>query len=151
MAVITIPQTNTIRATVVERAAANLPQTAQEALFTITGGKVTLTRIVGEITTIIQTQANNTKLVYNPTVGSDVDICAVTDITAGPVGGLLTITGTATDALVTGNNGNVAGQALWRDVMPGTFDLNCAASNTGQIKWTIHYIPIDKGATIVSA
>ena len=61
----------------VSRATAALPQTTQSALFTVTGGRVMILGVVGEVTTIIQNQANNTKLVANPTTGTDVDLCAV--------------------------------------------------------------------------
>jgi hypothetical protein len=36
-------------------------------------------------------------------------------------------------------------------VTAGTIDLNCAATNTGAVKWTIEYEPIDSGATVVVA
>lgn len=133
----------------VERAAANLPQTTQSALFTIAGGRVAAF-ILGEVTTVIQTQANNTKLVHNPTVGTDMDLCAVLSITAKEVGTLFGITGIPADAMLGG------GQAVRFGVIPvvlkpGTLDLNCAASNTGQVKWTVWYMPIDEGATMVAA
>ena len=41
----------------VDRAAASLPQTAQTAYFTVAGGRVLVTAIIGEVTTIIQGQA----------------------------------------------------------------------------------------------
>ena len=36
-------------------------------------------------------------------------------------------------------------------VNEGTIDLDCAASNTGSVKWTVLYYPIDEGAAIVAA
>ena len=91
--------------TKVDRATANLPQTTQSALFTVTGGRILVTSIVGEVTTVIQNQANNTKLVANPTTGTDVDLCAVLSITAKEVGTLFGITGLFSDALVGANAG----------------------------------------------
>ena len=134
-----------------ERADAALPQTTAEALFTITGGKVLITGIVGEVGTVIETQVNNTKLTANPTVGSSVDICAVLSITADEAGTLYSITGTLTDALVGTTAGAVAAQAKGVIVNAGTLDLDCAASNTGTIAWTIFYVPIDDGAAIEAA
>lgn len=134
----------------VHRAAANLPQTAAAPLFTITGGRILLTSIVGEVTTVIQTQANNTKLVANPTVGSDMDLCAVLNISADAVGDVYSITGTLSDAMV-GAGVAVAAMAKGIIIPIGTIDLNCAASNTGQIKWTMHYVPIDEGASVAAA
>ncbi len=89
----------------VDRAAAALPQTAAGSLFTVTGGRVLLLAIVGEVTTVIQTQANASKLQSVPTVGSTVDMCTTLDITADEVGCLYGITGIPADALVGANAG----------------------------------------------
>jgi hypothetical protein len=137
--------------TKVDRATATLPQTTQSALFTISGGRVLMTGIVGEVTTVIQTQANNTKLVANPTTGTDVDLCAVLSITAKEAGTLFGITGLFSDALVGAN----AGATVWPRnpvVLPiGTLDLSCAASNTGSVKWSLFYVPLDNGASVAVA
>lgn len=135
----------------VERATAALPQTTQSALFTVTGGRVLVTSIVGEVTTVIQTQANNTKIVSNPTTGTDVDLCAVLDITADQVGCLYGITGIFSDAMVGANAGATVVPQRAVVVPIGTIDLSCAASNTGSVKWKITYVPLDDGAAIAAA
>jgi hypothetical protein len=135
----------------VSRAAAALPQTAQSALFTVSGGRILLTSIIGEVTTVIQTQADNTKLVANPTVGTDVDLCAVLDITADQVGCLYGITGIFADALVGANAGATVVPQRAVVVPVGTIDLSCAASNTGAVKWVITYVPLDDGASVAAA
>lgn len=135
----------------VERPTATLPQSAAAALFNVVGGRVAILGVIGEVTTVIQTQANNTKLVANPTVGTDVDLCAVLSITADEVGTLYGITGTFGDALVGVN----AGAAIMCDrpvvVAAGSIDLNCAASNTGSVKWALFYVPLDDGAYVTAA
>jgi hypothetical protein len=135
----------------VDRAAATLPQTTAEALFTVSGGRVVINQILGEVTTIIETQANNTKLVGNPTTGTSADLCAVLNISADEVGTLYGITGTFSDAMLGTNAGGVPAQSTGVIVNEGTIDLNCAASNTGAIKWTVLYTPIDDGASVVAA
>lgn len=130
--------------------AATLPQTADGSLFTITG-KVKIHQIVGEVTTVIQTQANNTLLKINPTVGADVDICAALDITAKAVGSLFTITGTFADALINTVSGGVPEQALAVVLTAGVLELECAASNTGAVKWTCVWEPVDPGAMVLAA
>lgn len=137
--------------TKVERATAALPQTTQGALFNIEGGRVLLTQIIGEVTTVIQTQANNTKLVANPDTGTDVDICAVLSITADEVGTLYSISGLNSDAMLGINAGAVPAMARPVILAPGSLDLNCAASNTGSVKWTLFYVPIDDGAYVEAA
>lgn len=135
----------------VERAAANLPQTTQSALFTVAGGRVMITGLIGEVTTVIQAQANATKVVSNPTTGTDVDLCATLDINGKEAGTLFGITGIFANAMVGANAGaGIIGER--KPVVPiGTIDLNCAASNTGAVKWTLFYLPIDDGATVVAA
>lgn len=135
----------------VDRATAALPQTTQSALFTVAGGRVVITGIVGEVTTVIQTQANNTKIVANPTTGTDVDLCAVLDITADQVGCLYGITGVFSDAMVGANAGATVLPQRGVVVPVGTIDLSCAASNTGSVKWSLTYIPLDDGAYVSAA
>jgi len=134
----------------VERATATLPQTTQAALFTVSGGRCLVTSIVGEVTTVIETQANNTKVVFNPTLGADTDLCAVLDITADAVGTLYSVYNAAT-ALFGMIGVGVLPESTGFIVQDGTIDLNCAASNTGSVKWTVHYVPLDDGAKIVAA
>ena len=136
---------------IVKKAAAALPQSAAAAIFNITGGQVKILNVVGEVTTLIQTQLNNTKLVANPTVGTSVDMCAVLDITADEVGCLYGITGLPSDALI-GTNAGLT-QAMNRGLIlnTGSIDLSCSASNTGAVKWTITYVPIDDGAAVAAA
>lgn len=139
----------------VERPAEALPQTADKALFNITGGRVLITSIVGEVTTAIQNQLNNTKLKFNPTaVGADVDLCAVLDIANDAVGTLYTITGTFATAmqgatvLAVGSNAMLQKPLLLSE---GAIELDCAASNTGAVGWTVTYIPLDDGASVAVA
>lgn len=135
----------------IDRATAVLPQSTHAPLFTIAGGRVALFAILGEVTTIIQTQANNTKLTGRPTVGTAVDLCAVLSITAKEVGALFGITGLFSDALVGGTAGAVVFPRNPIVLPVGTLDLDCAASNTGSVKWAAWYLPIDDGATLVAA
>lgn len=131
------------------RASATLPQTTATPYFTVAGGRV-LAFFLGEVTVVIQTQANNTKLVHNPTVGTDSDMCAVLSITADEVGILYTLTGTVGDALVGGGQaGGLGSNPFVLNV--GTVDLNCAASNTGETKWECFWVPLDDGATVTAA
>lgn len=135
----------------VSRAAASLPASTAAAVFTITGGRVFVPLIVGEVTTVIETQANATKLQMNPTAGTTADLCAALDITADEVGTLYTITGLRTDAML-GNNAGGAPAQLRGIVLPvGDIELVCAATNTGAIKWDLWYVPLDIRARVAAA
>lgn len=135
----------------VNRATATLPQTAASAIFNIVGGRILLTSIVGEVTTIIQNQANNTKLTANPTTGTSVDMCAVLSIANDEVGCLYSITGTPGDAMIGTNAGLVPAMAKCLVIPVGTIDLDCAANNTGSVKWSVTYVPYDDGAYVTAA
>lgn len=135
----------------VNKASATLPATATQDLFVITGGRILLTGIVGEVTTIVQAQACNTKLISTPTVGTAVDLCAVLSITGDEVGCLYGITGTFATAMVGANAGATVWPTLGIVIPIGVIGLNTAATNTGATKWSMTYLPIDDGASVASA
>jgi hypothetical protein len=112
---------------------------------------VEIVQILGVVTTVIQTQANNTLLKINPTVGADVDLCAALDISADAVGSVYSITGTLSDALINTVSGAAIKQANPVIVEAGVIELECAASNTGSVKWIVQYKPVDQGAKIIAA
>ncbi|HJV15623.1 MAG TPA: hypothetical protein VJ625_17185 [Propionibacteriaceae bacterium] len=146
--------TKVIRGIKVSRATATLPQTTTSTLFTISTGRVLVTAIVGEVTTVIQTQADNTKLTFDPTAaGATQDLCAVLDITADAVGTMYSITGTPATALQDALNFLPSNKVLAQPLIlkPGSILLDCAASNTGSVKWDLWYVPLDDGASVVAA
>ena len=132
------------------RASATLPATTATPYFTVTG-KVKIFNIIGEVTTVVQAQANAIKLISNPTVGADVDLCATVESNAAAVGSLLTITGTLANAMIKTVSGAVPSQASPVIVTAGTIDLSAAATNTGATKWTVIWEPIDPGALVLVA
>lgn len=141
---------------VTSRPTGNLAQTGDLSLFTITGGKVRILGIYGEVTTVIQTQANATKLKHNPSgTGSDVDLCATLDITADAVRTIYSIVG----VLATAMKSTTLGVVAPADNIPapgivldkGVIELDCAASNTGQVQWTVEWVPVDPGANLAYA
>lgn len=135
----------------VDRAAANLPQTATGALFTVTGGRVLVTSIVGEVTTAIQVLLNAAKLRATPAVGAVNDLSGTVDISGAGVGSLLGATGLAADPLVLSTGGGVSNLRNPVIVAIGSIGLNTAASATGQAKWSLTYIPLDNGASVAAA
>lgn len=133
------------------RGAANLPQTAQTPYFTVSGGKIRILDIIGEVTTIIEDAAVNAKLISNPTVGADVDLCAQLNLQADAVGTMYSITGVPADALIATTSGAFTGQEYGIVVAAGTIDLYTDASKTGATKWMVRWIPIDSGAKLIVA
>jgi len=131
----------------VQKATATTPQGTAGALFTVTG-RVIVDQIIGEVTTEIGAGANNTKLIANPTVGADVDLCATVDIDGDAVGTLYHITGTLANQLIATTSGAFEAQAGSVMVAAGTIDLSCSASTAGSIKWTVIYRALDSGSSI---
>ena len=134
---------------IAERVSSTLPATAQSALFTVRG-RIILTHIIGEVTVVIQNQACNIDLYSNPSVGADVALCAVVGIANDAVGTMYNITGTLANAMVATTSGAMIAQASSVIISDGTIDLKTSATNTGEVKWTIHYIPLDRGSSVVA-
>jgi hypothetical protein len=135
----------------VDRATAALPATTSDVLFTVSGGRVIVDLILGEVTTVIEDQENNTNLEANPTTGTATDICTALDIADHEAGTLYTVSGTAATAMQSGSSGSVIGQAAPFIVAEGDIELHCAATNTGSVKWSIWYRPLDAGAYVTAA
>ena len=137
----------------VDRVTSNLPASTDLTLFTVSGGRIIVTSILGEVTTIIQAQACAVKLKSVPTTGTAKDISGTFDINAMEVGGLLSLDGTALSTALSGTNAGaaLATKAVGIFVPIGSIKLNTAATNTGQVKWSITYIPYDDLATVVAA
>ena len=133
----------------VSKSSATLPQSTAAAIFTVATGRVLVTGIVGEVvTTNIQAQANATKLTANPTAGASDDLCSSLDINGFAIGTLFgNVTGD--DAIAATAAGALSGGGFIMEA--GTIDLDCAASNTGAMKWDVWYIPLEAGATIAAA
>lgn len=124
---------------------------ADISLFTIAGGRVMVTSIVGEVTTAV-TAANASKLKLNPTTGAvDADLCATLDIgsTDSPAGNLLAITGIPGDAMIRAA-GLARVQTNYLILDEGVIEQESAGTD-GAITWTVTWLPYDTGATLVAA
>lgn len=138
----------------VSRATATLPATTSQNIFTISGGRILLLALVGEVTTAIQAQSTTVKVTSTPTTGSAIDMsAATTDINALEVGGRITLANppAAATALVKTNAGFTDLQGVRTIVPIGTISYTTGATSTGSIKWDLIYVPLDNGAQVVAA
>lgn len=120
------------------------------SLFTIAGGAVAITSIFGRVTTDI-TVANSYKLQANPTVGTTKDLVAATDIgtTDTLAGALLGFDGVAASSI---QQGPGAVPMLLRPIAVYTGVIESVSAGTdGVILWTVTYVPLELGATLVAA
>jgi hypothetical protein len=142
----------------ISQPAVALPATTTGQLFRVRGGRVLVRGLLGEVTTLIQTQACNTKVSSKKldnssvAVGTAVDVASNLDITAIEVGGFLWVEGDGT-ALVKATAGASligANSGMW--IAPqGEIYITTAATNTGAIKWDLWYQPLDTGAFVEAA
>jgi hypothetical protein len=131
-----------------DKAAFTLPQTATGSLFTVSGGRIALLGLLGEVTTALGATATNAKIISTPTVGTAVDLCAVLAVASKELGALFGITGIFGDALV-GANAGATILGMRPIVVPvGVIGLNTSANNTGATKWTAWWVPLDDGALL---
>ncbi len=139
---------------IVSRAAAVAPTVAQspQNLFTVSGGRIIVVSLVAEVTTIFDATAYTLKVSGKPTAGTQVDWSAVSASLANlEVGGKLTLPAAAATALVSGNAGGViARQAAWVCAV-GTIVATGSATQTGALKWDLHYVALDSAASVVAA
>lgn len=131
----------------VERAAAVLPATGAQTIFTVTG-RVIITTLIGEVTTVASATVTNLKIdavgtasgVTTPLVANSL----VTSLTVGNEFAFTSLGGAATiGAAVTQNN---------ETIMPtGIIRITTDATNTGAMRWTCTYVPLDDGASVAFA
>lgn len=146
----------------VEKTAFTLPQTASTNIFTVTGGRVMITSLVGIVTTVLGATATNLNLTYTPSGGAAADISAATVCTSDAVGTYYTITGVAADLLSAQKVGGTEVPTVTWAPTPtfltgslvfgaGSMQLKSSANNTGATAWVITYVPLDNGAAVVAA
>jgi len=124
-------------------------------LFNFTGA-IRINSIIGVITTVMENKVQTMKLAVTPDALAAYDICATKDIDTFAVGTLLSITGTAANALVsTTAVGTMApsqaGGVVAVCIATGIIKVVAGAANTGAITWHINYTPLSAGATVTAA
>lgn len=146
----------------VEKGPVTNPQTASTNIFTVTGGKVAITSLVGEVTTVQGATVNSLNLTYTPSGGVAADLAAATVCTSDAVGTYYTITGVAADLMSAQKVGGTEVPSVTYAPTPtfltgpltvgaGSMQLKASANNTGATKWTLTYIPLEDGASVVAA
>lgn len=135
-----------------------LPATTTGQLFRVKGGRVLVRGLLGQVTTVIQTQACNTKVsskaldAASAAIGTAVDISANVDITAQQVGGLHFVEGDGTAGVLSTAGGALIGANSGMWIAPqGEIYVTTGATNTGAMKWDIWYQPLDAGAYVEAA
>ena len=139
----------------VDRASSATPQhdTADDVTyFTIYEGNVLMTLLVGEITTVIAGGANNINIYHTPTTGTAGAIAAATATASYAEGDIFTITGLLTDTILPAVTAGSTIAMKYGGVFltPGTIKFNATAATTGNWKWSLWYMPLEKGAYVLA-
>src|SRR3990172_12021342 len=134
--------------------------TADDDLFTVVG-QVLITLIYGEVTTVMDGGASTVKLNEKT---SSIDLCAATTITSDAAGEIYMLGGDA-GAVVNGADAPTlkVGQLAGTPLTPILFGLGNGAlgsltiestqtgADTGEILWSLFYIPMEDGAYVEAA
>jgi hypothetical protein len=145
-----------LRGLIVRKTALALPQTATSTLFTVSGGAVLVTGLLGLVTTAIQSSDPVLSLGTAPTVGTAVTngIATTTVLTSAEAGTWVTIGSSSglPTGLVVQATAAKAGTAVFPAaefvVSAGTITWTTTASKTGAMSWYLTYVPLDDGASV---
>jgi hypothetical protein len=138
----------------VSRATAALPQSATGNIFTITGGRIFVFALIGEVTTALGATATTLKVSSLPTIGSSLDLCTALTVTSFAAGVHFSLPSAAGSALVsdTGTGAGVQDIATSPWMLPaGAITITTSASDTGSVKWDVVYVPLDDGVQVAAA
>ena len=141
---------------VVHRAAALLPQTATQNIFTVSGG-IIVTSLTGRVTVVLGATVTTLTVGVTPSGGGSAQnagLASATAITSLPVNTVVSLGATVGAALVVGaaaGTPQVITTPAGLYVPAGTITITTSASDTGSMKWDMTYVPFDDGATVVAA
>jgi hypothetical protein len=133
----------------VNRAAAVLPATGNQTIFNVTGGRILLLGLLGEVTTVMSATVTNLKLT-SVSGALTSDLCANTAVTSLAVGNLFAPS-SAPAAATVAQVGSAVGQNNELYLAAGLIRATTDATNTGAMRWQALYMPIDPGAALVAA
>lgn len=123
-----------------------------DELFTVAGGPISITSLVGEITTVSQTQANDIEIQLDADNTFDFDFSTAVEITGDLDGDRYVFDDTTTEAVLipcTGADGGSAGTMKNWYCPPGLILINSVqASHSGNILWYMTFTPLAEGVTV---
>lgn len=136
----------------VSKASATLPSSTTQNIFTVAGGKVLIRALVGEVT--VEVGAGTTpdlQVQHDPATGTTIDVATDVVIASDEVGTLYYVEGDGT-ALVPISSGYAQAAAGQGFILPiGTLQIVTSETTDGATKWDLWYLPLEDGASVVSA
>lgn len=137
----------------VSRATAALPATTTGNIFTVTGGRILVVSLVGEVTTAVQNQACTVAIGYAPTVGtgSTTALGTASSVIAAPIGTHIGFNPGSATAVDLSTQAGVSVPSARFLVDAGAITITTSATNTGSVKWDLIYVPYDTNVTVAAA
>lgn len=152
--------TRNVAGVVVAKASAILPATGLQTLFTVSGGNILVTCLVGRVTVVFDGTVNSLNVVHDPDIGAVGDISAATVCTSDIAGTFYTVHGIQAALLGTQKEGGteVPTHVLAKAPVGGGFILpagvtklqTTATDTTGSTQWWMAYVPLDPAAAVVA-
>lgn len=136
----------------VSKASATVPQSTTQNIFVVSGGKVLIRALVGEVTTEIGAGTTpDLQVQHDPTTGTTIDVATDVVIASDEVGTLYYVEGDGT-ALIPISSGYAQAAAGQGFILPpGTLQIVTSESTAGATKWDLWFLPLEDGAAVVSA
>jgi hypothetical protein len=124
----------------------------------VVNGRVIITQLFGEVTTVLSNNATLVKYYFTPTGGAQIDLSAISltiaqlavgkrILAAGTIGGATTFSGIGASMLQTVPY--VVGQVGVGGVIG--IESTTASLTSGAMKFTALWVPIDDGAYVLSS
>lgn len=134
----------------VSRTAAALPSTALGSIFTITGGRILIKALVGQVATLLS-GTNSTTVGITPAYNTTSAPAILSSAGVIPVAaGSPFCSKLDAGALIVTVNGSLLPAAPYMTV-PGAITITTASTVTGTVEWDLVYVPLDIGAQVVAA
>jgi len=134
----------------VSRAAAALPSTAIGTIFNITGGRILIVSLSGQVATLLS-GTNSTTVGLTPTYNSTSAPAALSSAGIIPTAaGSPIVSKLDGGALIVAASGSVIAPSPWL-ATPGAVTITTASTVTGTVGWEILYVPLDNGAQVAAA
>jgi len=128
--------------------------TGQNAVFNVVGGRILLLDLMGLVTVQLQAAALLLHWDADMDIGGDAALSIDSaDLTGDVVGTMYLMPAAAGGAMTVPAGGAYLRlfPALGWVIGAGALDLHASAGNTGGIKWTMWYIPLDDAAYVTAA
>ena len=132
----------------VEKGSTAITGISTKDMFSVTGGRILVTALIGEVATVdLQAQANALTINVDPTVGLTGALGTGIETNGALIGTTFSVTGNPADAII--KNTGAAITCKSPVIVPaGGIFYATAASSTGEMKWTIWYVPLDPAAYV---